>query len=288
MSIIIKDLYKNYGKKNALNNVNMHIEKGMFGLLGPNGAGKTTLMRILTTLISKSSGEITMNNIDIKNKQEIRKMIGYLPQDFAMYPSLTVYEAMDYLAILSGVNNGVKRKEIIVKLLEQVHLENSHKKKVKALSGGMNRRLGIAAALINNPRILIVDEPTAGLDPEQRIRFRNLLRDFSEDRTVILSTHIVEDVEFTCENLAILNQGNLLYNGKVKELLDKAEGKVWSLMLNKNEIDKYRKEYMLISTVSEGEYIKAKIISEEKPFLDAISIKPTIEDAYMYEIGSRK
>lgn len=281
MNIKIDNLKKSYGKKETLKGINLNINEGMFGLLGPNGAGKTTLMRILTTLIPKTDGNITIDNIDINNKKEIRKIIGYLPQDFSFYPAMSVYEAMDYLALLSGMKNKELRKNKIEYLLKKVNLQNHKKTKFKALSGGMKRRLGIAQALLHDPKIVIVDEPTAGLDPEERIRFRNLLRDFSDERIVILSTHIVEDVEFTCENLAILNEGELLYNGKVKELLKKAEGYVWTANIEREELDDMRKKYPIISTVSEGQYIRVKIISEEKPLLNAENIKPSIEDAYM-------
>ncbi|WMJ79357.1 ABC transporter ATP-binding protein [Clostridium sp. MB40-C1] len=281
MNITINNLGKSYGKKEVLKDINLEIEEGMFGLLGPNGAGKTTLMRILTTLIPKNQGNIKINNIDISNKKEIRKTIGYLPQDFSIYPTMSVYEALDYLALLSGIKNKIVRKERIEYLLQKVNLENHKNTKVRALSGGMKRRLGIAQAILHHPKIIIVDEPTAGLDPEERIRFRNLLRDFSEGRIVILSTHIVEDVEFTCENLAILNNGGLLYTGKVKELLQDAEGYVWTVNINREELDSVRNEYQIISTVSEGDLIKLRLISKDKPFENANSVKPSIEDAYM-------
>lgn len=281
MNIIIDNLKKSYGNKDVLKGINLNIEEGMFGLLGPNGAGKTTLMRILTTLIPKTEGSIKIGNLDIDNQKKIRKIVGYLPQDFSIYPTMSVYEALDYLALLSGMKNKKFRKERIEYLLEKVNLQNYMNTKVKALSGGMKRRLGIAQAILHSPKIIIVDEPTAGLDPEERIRFRNLLRDFSEERIVILSTHIVEDVEFTCENLAILNEGKLLYKGKVRELLENAEGYVWTSNINRDELDEVRNKYPIISTVSEGNLIKLRLISENKPFENAEAVKPSIEDAYM-------
>lgn len=281
MKIVINNLKKSYGNKQVLKGINLEINEGMFGLLGPNGAGKTTLMRILTTLIQKTEGDIKINDIEINNKKNIRSIVGYLPQEFSIYPNMNVYEALDYLAILSGINNKKFRKERIEQLLYKVNLQNHMKTKVKALSGGMKRRLGIAQAILHEPEVLIVDEPTAGLDPEERIRFRNLLRDFSEDRIVILSTHIVEDVEFTCENLAILNEGSILYQGKVKKLLENAEGYVWISNIARESLDEVRNKFSIISTVSEGDSIKLKIISKEKPFEDAKSVKPSIEDAYM-------
>lgn len=281
MNIKINNLKKYYGNKEVLTDINLNIEEGMFGLLGPNGAGKTTLMKILATLIPKNEGSIKIGDIDISNKKEVRKIIGYLPQEFSIYPTMTVYEALDYLALLSGIKNKAIRRERIEYLLKKVNLDTYMKTKVKALSGGMKRRLGIAQAILHNPKIIIVDEPTAGLDPDERIRFRNLLRDFSEERIVILSTHIVEDVEFTCEKLAILNQGRLLYTGKVKELLENAKGYIWTVNINRDELDNVRSKYEIISTVSEGDLIKLRLISKEKPFKNSESVKPSIEDAYM-------
>lgn len=281
MEIEIKGLSKSYGSKQALSNLNLKIGEGMFGLLGPNGAGKTTLMRILTTLIKKSEGAALINGINIEEKSKIRNIVGYLPQDFSLYPSMTVYEAMDYLALLSDIKPSKYRKLRIMELLESVNLNNHTKVKVKALSGGMKRRLGIAQALLHDPKVLIVDEPTAGLDPEERIRFRNLLSDFSNGRIVILSTHIVEDIEFTCENLAILKEGICLYHGKAKELLNKANGSVWSASIERGELEKIRKDYNIVSTVSDGDLIKTRILSQQKPIEKAELVKPSIEDAYL-------
>ena len=233
--IEIKNLNKFYGKKQALYDVNLKIEQGMFGLLGRNGAGKTTLMKILATLLQKKSGQVTVCGIPIENEKEIRKIIGYLPQEFSIYPTMNVYEAMDYLAILSGLGKQ-ERKERIEMLLAQVNLTESKNKKVKALSGGMKRRLGIAQALLGNPKVLIVDEPTAGLDPEERIRFRNLLSETAEERIVILSTHIVGDIEATCENIAILDEGKVLYSGTVDDLLAAADGKVFTRIADRQEV----------------------------------------------------
>lgn len=278
--IEIKELNKFYGKKKqALSNVNLTIEQGMFGLLGRNGAGKTTLMKTLATLLKKQSGSISVCGIPIENAKEIRKIVGYLPQDFSMYPTMTVIEAMDYLGILSGI--GIKeRKERIDLLLKKVNLTEHKNKKVKALSGGMKRRLGIAQALLNDPKVLIVDEPTAGLDPEERIRFRNLLCDVSEERIVILSTHIIGDIEATCENLAILNEGSILYCGTVSDLLDTANGKVFSKMVDKRDLPKLKKEYNIIGMHSQGNKTYIRFLAEV-PYPDAESCEPNIEDAYM-------
>ncbi len=217
-AIIISNLNKNYGKKQALKNVNLTIEKGMFGLLGRNGAGKTTLMRILAATLSKTSGEITIYDTPVEKAKKIRSITGYLPQEFSFYPNLTVYEALDYLGVLSGLSEA-ERAEKIPQLLKTVNLTGKKNAKIKALSGGMKRRLGIAQAILHNPKVLIVDEPTAGLDPEERVRFRKLLCDIAEERIVILSTHIVEDVEKTCKKIAILRDGEVVYNGSVEEFV---------------------------------------------------------------------
>lgn len=216
--IIIENLSKSFGKKQALQEISLRLEPGMYGLLGKNGAGKTTLMRILATLLNKSSGMVTICGIPIEQAKEVRKLIGYLPQDFSLYPGMTVYEAMDYLGTLSGLFRA-ERVKLIPKLLRKVNLEDCRKLKVKALSGGMKRRLGIAQTLLNNPRILIVDEPTAGLDPEERIRFRNLLCEIAANRIVLLSTHIVEDIEKTCQKIAVLDQGQIIFQGLLQEFI---------------------------------------------------------------------
>lgn len=278
--IEIKELNKFYGKKKqALSNVNLTIEQGMFGLLGRNGAGKTTLMKTLATLLQKQSGSISVCGIPIENAKEIRKIVGYLPQDFSMYPTMTVAETMDYLGVLSGISSK-ERKERIELLLEKVNLTEHKNKKVKALSGGMKRRLGIAQALLNDPKVLIVDEPTAGLDPEERIRFRNLLCDVAENRIVILSTHIVGDIEATCEKLAILNEGSILYSGTVSDLIDTANGKVFSKTIDKHDLPKLKKEYNIIGMHSQGNKTYIRFLSDVI-VPDAKSCEPNIEDAYM-------
>lgn len=217
MEITISKLNKNFGSKTALEDVNLQIKNGMFGLLGRNGAGKTTLMRILTTLLTKTSGNISICGIPIERTREIRRIVGYLPQDFSMYPNMTVYDAMDYIGVLSEIPLKVRRR-IVPELLDKVNLYDCQKVRIRALSGGMKRRLGIAQAIIHDPKVLIVDEPTAGLDPEERVRFKKLLKNTSENKIVILSTHIIEDIEETCENVAILNNGRVIYNGNTEKL----------------------------------------------------------------------
>lgn len=287
MKISVSNLSKRFGTKQALDNINLEIDSGMFGLLGRNGAGKTTFMRILATLLSKTEGSIDMCGVPIENTKEIRDMVGYLPQDFSMYPNMTVYKAMDYLAVLSGIPLR-KRRKIIGKLLSKVNLTNYQNVKVKSLSGGMNRRFGIAQALIHNPRVLIVDEPTAGLDPEERIRFRNLLCEIANDRIVILSTHIVGDIEATCENVAILDSGKVVYNGSTEALAKLAEGKVYSIEVDKEDIENIKNRFVVIGMLTQGGKATLRVISDDKPFESAVDCNPTIEDGYMLIMGGDK
>ena len=209
--IEIKGLNKYYGKKQALCDINLTIRQGMFGLLGRNGAGKTTLMKTLACLLPKKDGEIRVCGIPIENAGEIRRIIGYLPQEFSMYPTMSVAEAMDYLGILSGLA-AVERRQRTDRLLEKVNLTDQRHKKIKALSGGMKRRLGIAQALLNDPRVLIVDEPTAGLDPKERVKFRNLIAGLGRDTVVLLSTHIVSDVEKIAGHMLMMSEGRIILN----------------------------------------------------------------------------
>ena len=281
MEIVINNLSKNYGKKSALKNVSVTIHSGMYGLLGRNGAGKTSLMRILATLSVPSSGEISMNGIPIKETTKIREIVGYLPQDFSFYRNMSVYGAMDYLGLLSNIPDKV-RKERISALLEQVNLKENVRTKVKALSGGMKRRLGIAQALLHNPQILIVDEPTAGLDPEERIRFRNLLSEFAEDRIVILSTHISSDVETSCENIGVLDNGKMIWNGAAEELIKQAEGKVYLISAEKKQDKIIREKYTVLNIIASGSGTQYRVLSETLPEEKHILQAPTLEDGYMY------
>lgn len=280
-TIKIQNLNQYYGKKQALKNVNLMIETGMFGLLGRNGAGKTTLMKVLVTLLAKTEGEVTVCGRKIEHAQEIRRIVGYLPQDFSMYPNMTVYEAMDYLGVLSGLSRA-QRKQRIPLLLKKVNLQDAHKTKVKALSGGMKRRLGIAQAILHNPKVLVVDEPTAGLDPEERVRFRNLLCEIAQERIVILSTHIVGDIEATCEDIAVLDEGTLIYQGTVTDLTRMAEGKVYSAQISKKELELLKRKYIVTSMLSLGNNAMVRFIAEKQPFVSAKLCEAGVEDAYMY------
>ncbi len=277
--IEIQNLDQFYGKKQALYHVSLSIHKGMFGLLGRNGAGKTTLMKTLATLLPKKSGQITVCDIPIEQTAQIRQITGYLPQEFSLYPSMNVKEAMEYLAILSGLSAS-QRKNRIPLLLERVNLTEHQHKKVKALSGGMKRRLGIAQALINDPQVLIVDEPTAGLDPEERVRFRNLLSEIAEDRIVILSTHIVGDIEAACEDIAIINEGHVIYTGTVAHLLKEAAGRVFTICASKKELPKLKRQLSITSMHSQADQLHIRFIANTPP-QGALLCEPNIEDAYM-------
>lgn len=301
MSIEIRNLTKDYGKKHALSDVNLTITQGMFGLLGPNGAGKTTLMKLLTTLVKKTDGEVKVCGVPIENSGKIRNMTGYLPQDFSMYGNMSAYEALDYLAILSGMSRA-ERKIKVPQMLDKVNLLEKRRVKVRAMSGGMKRRLGIAQAMIHDPKVIIVDEPTAGLDPEERVRFRNLLCEIAKDRIVLLSTHIVGDIEATCENIAVLDQGKICFHGKVTELLSLVDGKVYSAEAAAADLEKIKESYMVTGILTTGSKANIKIIADENPFLRANlfeegfkesgftkvklsavkQVQPDVEDAYMY------
>lgn len=281
MEIVIKNLSKNYGRKAALKNVSVTIHSGMYGLLGRNGAGKTSLMRILATLSVPSGGEVSMNGIPINETGKIREIVGYLSQNFSFYRNMSVYDAMDYLGLLSNLPDKI-RKERIASLLEQVNLKENMRTKIKALSGGMKQRLGIAQALLHDPQILIVDEPTAGLDPEERIRFRNMLSEFAEDRIVILSTHISSDVETSCENIGVLDNGKMIWNGAAEELVKQAEGKVYLISAEKKQDKIIREKYTVLNIIASGSGTQYRVLSETLPEEKHILQAPTLEDWYMY------
>ena len=281
MEIVIKNLSKNYGRKAALKNVSVTIHSGMYGLLGRNGAGKTSLRRILATLSVPSGGEVSMNGIPINETGKIREIVGYLSQNFSFYRNMSVYDAMDYLGLLSNLPDKI-RKERIASLLEQVNLKENMRTKIKALSGGMKQRLGIAQALLHDPQILIVDEPTAGLDPEERIRFRNMLSEFAEDRIVILSTHISSDVETSCENIGVLDNGKMIWNGAAEELVKQAEGKVYLISAEKKQDKIIREKYTVLNIIASGSGTQYRVLSETLPEEKHILQAPTLEDGYMY------
>ena len=280
-SISITGLTKRFGSKVALDNIDLDIPQGMFGLLGPNGAGKTTLMKIISTLLKKNDGEISICGTPVEKTRDIRKIIGYLPQDFSMYANMTAYDALDYLSVLSGMSKSDRRIKV-PETLEKVNLLDQKKTRVKSMSGGMQRRLGIAQAIIHDPRVIIVDEPTAGLDPEERVRFRNMLCEIARDRVVLLSTHIVGDIEATCEEIAILNHGHFIFRGRIVELLNMVSGKVYTATISTSELDSVKERYLVTGILTSGSLTTVKLIADEKPFESATSASADVEDAYMY------
>ncbi|MDR3219820.1 MAG: ABC transporter ATP-binding protein [Dysgonamonadaceae bacterium] len=285
MSISIKSLNKMFPNGNqALKNINLEIPTGMFGLLGPNGAGKSTLMRILVALLEPTSGDVNIFGYDLrKQRKEIRGILGYLPQDFRFFAKYKTYEFLDYAARLSGMNNGKQRKQTVDAMLENVGLFDARERYANKLSGGMKRRLGIAQALIHNPKVIIVDEPTTGLDPEERIRFRNLLSEISEKEViVILSTHIVGDISSACKCMALMNRGEVSFFGTPEEMLKKAEGKVWRIRVSGDELHAIDKLYPVISTIPLGVDWEVQVVADEIRGYEAESCSPNLEHAYVY------
>ena len=270
----------------ALDDISFCVGSGVFGLLGHNGAGKTTLMKALVTVLSPSAGTIRVCGFDSRKQgNEVRERIGYLPQELAMYPSLSVFDFVNYMAELKGIHD----KKAVNEVLEQVEMLEFSKRKIKQLSGGMKRRVGIAQALIGNPQILVVDEPTAGLDPEERVRFRGLLSRYArEGRTVLLSTHIVEDVHQLCGELAVLRKGRLFYAGTSAALLERVKGKIKLLHLqNENQLVELQKKSVVLQTTYESHGLTARIMDEDSSFPGAVTDTATLEDAYVYCMGGK-
>ena len=281
MEIKIQALKKNYGRKAALDNISLTIENGMFGLLGRNGAGKTTLMQILSTLREPTSGTITFDKIPLGDTRKIRPLIGYLPQEFSLYPNMSVLEIMRYLAALSNLPAEVQHQRI-PDLLQKVNLWGDRGKKVRKLSGGMKRRLGIAQALLHDPQVLIADEPTVGLDPQERLRFYALLNEFSSNRIVIVSSHIVSDIETVCEKVAVLDAGKLLFTGTVEDLAQTAAGKVYELTVSKSRQASIQNEYCVLSSQGHLADVKIRVLHDSEPTVgDPVTCEATVEDGYM-------
>lgn len=288
MSIKINDLTVTFKNKvTAINHASLEIPNGVFGLLGENGAGKTTLMRVLTTVLAPTSGTVSMDGILYceGNYPKIQHRIGYLPQEIDLYPGLTVQECLEYMGDLAGIPRN-ECKERIQYYLEKTSLTEHRKKKMRQLSGGMKRRVGLVQALLNEPKFLIVDEPTTGLDPEERIRIRNLLVDFSENRTVLFSTHVVEDLAAVCNQLAVMKKGEFLYAGSMKELLREAKGHVWVCQA-RDEVQarEIEREYHISSKQLSEKGVQIRLINEKKPEVDCIPVEPTLEDAYIFIAG---
>jgi ABC-type multidrug transport system ATPase subunit len=285
MNISINNLSKVYDNgKRALNGISLEIDNGMFGLLGPNGAGKSTLMRILVTLMMPNSGSVSVNGHDLlRDRGEVRKMLGYLPQDFRFFTRLKTWEFLDYAAGLSGIKSEKVRLQKVDEWLEKVGLFDVRERSANKLSGGMKRRLGIAQALIGDPQIVIVDEPTTGLDPEERIRFRNILSEISQrDVIIILSTHIVGDISSICQNLALLQNGQVGFNGSPEELITQTRGHAWQVTTSGFEYEMLKENYPIISTIPSDEGWEVQLVGDSISVKQAIEIEPNLEHAYVY------
>lgn len=285
MNVVIEQVSKRYGAHEALHGITLHIEQGMFGLLGPNGAGKTTLLRILATLLRPTSGRVVIGDFDLSRsaqRKAIRAHLGYLPQELGFYPDLTGRELLDYIGLLKRLHDRTARRQQIAALLDIVSLGGNADRKIKTYSGGMKRRLGIAQALLGNPQVLVIDEPTAGLDPEERIRLRTFLTRLAEDRIVILSTHVVEDISQTCEHLAVLDQGILVFDGLIRQLIEAAAGYTWQLLAAPGY--GVPGEWRVISALPHPEGTLYRVVGPEPRGLGQVvqPLAPTLEDGYVW------
>ena len=292
MELRINKLCKTYGNGvQALNNISLTIECGMFGLLGPNGAGKSTLMRTIATLQEADTGSIFLDDIDVLDETDtVRRMLGYLPQDFGVYPKVSAYELLDHFARLKGLSDSKKRREMVDGLLQQTNLYDVRNKALGGFSGGMRQRFGIAQALLGDPKLIIVDEPTAGLDPEERVRFHNLLSDIGRDKIVILSTHMVPDVADLCANMAVINKGQLLLTGEPLTLIKQIEGLIWQRFVSKEELPRFQAEHQVISSRLMCGRTQIHVYSAQNPGREFENVAPTLEDVYfstMYHATQR-
>jgi ABC-2 type transport system ATP-binding protein len=292
MELIIKHLSKQYRHDCwGLRDFDLELGPGVIGLLGPNGAGKSTLMRMLATITRPTEGTVKWNGTDIaKSPDTLRAVLGYLPQDFGIYPNLNAVEFLEYMAAIKGLEAKVSRRRID-ELLQVVNLVDAARRPLGRYSGGMKQRVGIAQALLNDPQLLIVDEPTVGLDPEERVRFRNLLSDLSGERIIILSTHIVSDVEATATEIVVVNKGRKLQHAAPEKLLRLLEGKVWQWLVPSTELTALKQKYIISGTVRRSEGVQVRVVSESSPAAEAEPISPSLEDVYLYlvsENGSRQ
>jgi ABC-2 type transport system ATP-binding protein len=291
MRLLVENLSKEYrgsAKLRALSNVQLSLGPGVLGLLGPNGAGKSTLMRILATITLPSAGRVLWNEVDIARQPDgLREVLGYLPQDFGVYPNLNAFEFLEYLAAVKGLAAGQARMRIR-ELLELVNLTGAAKRPLGGYSGGMRQRVGIAQALLNDPQLLIVDEPTAGLDPEERVRFRNLLSELCGERIVILSTHIVTDIEAVATSIAIMEQGHLLVHDSPEALLASVAGRVWEVLVPSAELAGLRQKYLVTSTAHRSDGVHARVVAEAIPQNMVRALDPSLEDAYLAALASHR
>ena len=287
MKLELDGLTKEFGDFTAVNHINLTMTNGVYGLLGVNGAGKTTLMRMLCTLLKPTSGTICCNGKDIFSMDsEYRKLLGYLPQDFGFYPEFTVEDYLLYIGALKGIRPIVAKKRV-KELIAKVGLSKAAHKKMKKLSGGMKRRAGIAQAMLNNPKILILDEPTAGLDPNERIRFRNLISELSEDRLVLLSTHIVSDIEYIANEIWLMKDGKLVRSGTSDELIHTMPVDVWECFVRKSAVSSMAEKYKISNMKAESDGVELRIISKEKPVPEAKCVEASLEDVFLYYFGEK-
>jgi len=289
MQLTVDNLSKNYrGGVQALRSVQLSLKPGVLGLLGPNGAGKSTLMRILATITQTSSGRVLWNDNDIaRDPDALRGVLGYLPQDFGVYPNLSAIEFLDYLAAVKGIPAATARQRIS-ELLALVNLADAAKRPLGGYSGGMRQRVGIAQALLNDPQLLIVDEPTAGLDPEERVRFRNLLSELAGERIVILSTHIVSDIEAVATDIAILAHGQLLAHGAPEALLSQVTGKIWEVVIPIAELPALREKHLVSNTSHRSDGVHARVVANAAPSAEARQLEPSLEDAYLAVLATQR
>lgn len=287
MELKMEHLTKRFGETAAVDGVSFAMKNGIYGLLGVNGAGKTTLMRMICTLLRPTEGKITCGGKEIfMMDQQYRKLLGYLPQDFGFYPDFTLQDYLLYIASIKGLPPAAARKRVN-ELMDGVGLMKARNQKMKKFSGGMKRRAGIAQAMLNDPKILILDEPTAGLDPNERIRFRNLISELSEDRLVLLSTHIVSDVEYIAGEILLMNGGKIMLSGTADEITASISGKVYSCVADRKEADAYLKKYKVANVKKEAGRIQLRILADEKPCPDAVAEKPGLEDAFLFYFGEK-
>ncbi len=289
MKLTINSLCKTYPNGvQAIKDVSLTLTNGMFGLLGPNGAGKSSLMRTIATLQEADSGSVFLDGLDVlKSKTEVRQLLGYLPQEFGVYPKISAERMLDHIAQLKGIGDSSERKDLVNSLLDNVNLSKDKKKHLGTYSGGMKQRFGIAQALIGNPKLIIVDEPTAGLDPAERNRFYNLLSQLGENTIVILSTHIVEDVSTLCSNFAIICQGEVLYSGEPDTAVNEMEGKIYSKAISKAELGNYKDDFNVISTQLKTGKLHIRILQETNPGNGFVPATPNLEDVYFSNIATR-
>ncbi|MEX2234765.1 MAG: ABC transporter ATP-binding protein [Cyclobacteriaceae bacterium] len=290
MQLIIQNLNKTYSNGvQALRDVNLTISQGMFGLLGPNGAGKSSLMRTIATLQEADSGSIFLDSLDVlENKEQVRRILGYLPQEFGVYPKIDAVSLLDHLAVLKGITHSRERKDLVETLLQKTNLWAARKKNLGGFSGGMKQRFGIAQALLASPKLIIVDEPTAGLDPAERNRFLNLLSEIGENTIVILSTHIVEDVKELCTDMAIINKGQVVYSGSPIEAIKEISGKVWKKRVSKPEIEGHKKLYDVLSERLSGGIPELKVFSGMHPGNGFEPVEADLEDVYFTQVFAKR